>query len=106
MTGASARAGKAGRSPRCLRSSLNSPCPGSVLAPSAPSPPMSRDGRLQRVDTAAAVGEGGQLRAQPALRVRRGGVTIAAGMLQKAGHIRYDRGQVAVTDRDGLEAAA
>jgi CRP-like cAMP-binding protein len=40
------------------------------------------------------------------LGVRRGGVTIAAGMLQKAGLIRYDRGQVAITDRDGLEAAA
>jgi CRP-like cAMP-binding protein len=40
------------------------------------------------------------------LGVRRGGVTIAAGMLQKAGFIRYDRGQIAVTDRDGLEAAA
>ena len=40
------------------------------------------------------------------LGVRRGGVTIAAGMLQKAGLIRYDRGQVAVIDRDGLEAVA
>ena len=40
------------------------------------------------------------------LGVRRGGVTIAAGVLQKAGLIRYDSGRVAVTDRNGLEAAA
>jgi CRP-like cAMP-binding protein len=40
------------------------------------------------------------------LGVRRAGVTVAAGMLQKAGLIRYERGRMAVTDRPGLEAAA
>jgi CRP-like cAMP-binding protein len=33
-------------------------------------------------------------------------VSIAAGMLQKAGLIRYARGEVQVLDRDGLRAAA
>jgi CRP-like cAMP-binding protein len=40
------------------------------------------------------------------LGVRRSGITIAAGVLQKAGHIRYERGQIKITDRPGLEASA
>lgn len=36
----------------------------------------------------------------------RPGVTIAAGALQKAGLIRYLRGNLAVVDRGGLEQAA
>lgn len=40
------------------------------------------------------------------LGVRRAGVTVAAGVLQRAGYIHYDRGRMAVTDRPGLEAAA
>ena len=40
------------------------------------------------------------------LGVRRPGVTIAAGMLQKAGLIHYGRGRVIITDRLGLEAAS
>jgi CRP-like cAMP-binding protein len=40
------------------------------------------------------------------LGVRRPGVSLAAGALQKAGLIRYARGRMAVTDRPGLEAAS
>jgi CRP-like cAMP-binding protein len=40
------------------------------------------------------------------LGVRRAGVTVAAGELQKAGMIRYTRGQVTVLDRAALEKAA
>jgi CRP-like cAMP-binding protein len=39
------------------------------------------------------------------LGVRRAGVTVAAGQLQKAGFIRYERGCITVTDRPGLESA-
>ena len=40
------------------------------------------------------------------LGVRRAGVTVAAGTLQKAGFIRYERGCIEVTDRPGLESVA
>lgn len=40
------------------------------------------------------------------LGVQRGGVSIAASFLQKAGLIRYTRGQVTITGRPGLEDAA
>ena len=40
------------------------------------------------------------------LGVRRAGVTEAAGALQEAGIIRYNRGRVEVVDRAGLEAAS
>ncbi len=40
------------------------------------------------------------------LGVRRAGVSVAAGMLQKAGTIAYEHGRVTVLDRPGLEAAA
>jgi CRP-like cAMP-binding protein len=40
------------------------------------------------------------------LGVRRAGVSVAAGMLQKAGAIAHGRGRVTVLDRPGLEAAA
>jgi Mn-dependent DtxR family transcriptional regulator len=40
------------------------------------------------------------------LGVRREGVTEAAGKLQTAGLITYNRGRIAVIDRPGLEAQA
>ena len=40
------------------------------------------------------------------LGVRRASVTVAAGMLQRAGFIRYSRGRLEVLDREGLEAAS
>ncbi len=41
-----------------------------------------------------------------ALGVRREGITEAAGNLQRAGVIRYRRGQIAVLERTGLETGA
>jgi CRP-like cAMP-binding protein len=40
------------------------------------------------------------------LGVRRASVTVAAGMLQEAGLIRYSRGRVTVLDRERLEEAS
>jgi|SRR5688572_30739105 len=40
------------------------------------------------------------------LGVRRPSVTVAAGLLQRAGLIRYQRGRIRVADRAGLEAGA
>jgi Mn-dependent DtxR family transcriptional regulator len=39
------------------------------------------------------------------LGVRRPSVSVVAGLLQKAGLIRYHRGRMTVLDRAGLEAA-
>jgi hypothetical protein len=40
------------------------------------------------------------------LGVQRPTVTAAAGMLQKAGHIRYTHGRVHIQNRAGLERVA
>ena len=40
------------------------------------------------------------------LGVRRASVTVAAGALQHAGFIRYNRGRVTIMDREGLEDAS
>ena len=40
------------------------------------------------------------------LGVRRAGVTVAAGALQRGGFIHYDKGRMRIVDRAGLEAAA
>jgi CRP-like cAMP-binding protein len=40
------------------------------------------------------------------LGTRRASVTVAAGILQKAGLITYSRGQVTIENRAGLESAA
>ena len=40
------------------------------------------------------------------LGVRRAGISVAAGTLQKAGVVHYAYGRIAVLDRAGLEAAS
>jgi len=40
------------------------------------------------------------------LGVHRPAVTLAAGVLQKAGFIHYSRGKITITDRAGLEGAS
>ena len=40
------------------------------------------------------------------LGVRRAGISVAAGVLQKAGLIRYSAGKITITDRPGLENAS
>jgi CRP-like cAMP-binding protein len=39
------------------------------------------------------------------LGVRRSGVTVAAGALQRSLIIKYTRGEISIIDREGLEAA-
>ncbi len=60
---------------------------------------------LSSVDTRHTSGELAVTQEQIAnlLGVRREGVTAAAGTLQRAGHIRYSRGRIALLDRTGLE---
>jgi len=40
------------------------------------------------------------------LGTRRASVTVAAGMLQKAGYITYNRGKVRIVNRDNLKSAS
>lgn len=40
------------------------------------------------------------------LGTRRSGVTVAAGILQQAGIIRYSRGRITILDQEGLEGTA
>jgi CRP-like cAMP-binding protein len=40
------------------------------------------------------------------LGIRRAGITVAAGQLQRAGFIQYARGRIEIEDRPGLESAA
>jgi hypothetical protein len=40
------------------------------------------------------------------LGVHRPAVTLAAGVLQKAGYIHYSRGKITITDRPGLEGVS
>ena len=40
------------------------------------------------------------------LAVRRPGVTVVAGKLQRSGPIRYQRGRLTIVDRKALEACA
>lgn len=42
----------------------------------------------------------------PELGVRRPAVTVAVGILERAGLIAHQRGRIRITDRQGLEAAA
>ncbi len=42
----------------------------------------------------------------PMIGVRRPGVTLAVGALQRAGLIRHDRGRVSILDRNGLEVVS